>query len=60
MAGLARMVRTRGALTGVTLILPGAWGGLVPFIGPYFHYANTPRQGLGLDLRLAQGRREWQ
>jgi hypothetical protein len=26
----------------VLLILLGIWGGLVPFIGPYFHYAYTP------------------
>jgi hypothetical protein len=26
----------------VLLILLGAWGGLIPFIGPYFHYAYTP------------------
>jgi hypothetical protein len=24
------------------LLLLGAWGGLIPFIGPYFHYAYTP------------------
>jgi hypothetical protein len=30
------------ALSGVLLILLGAWGGLIPFIGPYFHYAYTP------------------
>jgi hypothetical protein len=24
------------------LILLGAWGGLIPFVGPYFHYAYTP------------------
>jgi hypothetical protein len=24
------------------LVLLGAWGGLIPFIGPYFHYAYTP------------------
>jgi hypothetical protein len=42
MAGLSRMLRNRGAVSGVLLILLGAWGGLVPFIGPYFHYAYTP------------------
>jgi hypothetical protein len=34
--------RKRGALAGVLLILLGAWGGVVPFVGPYFHYAYTP------------------
>jgi len=29
-------------VTGVLLILLGVWGGLVPFVGPYFHYAYTP------------------
>lgn len=43
MAGMLRIPRTRTALTaGVLLILLGAWGGLVPFVGPYFHYAYTP------------------
>jgi hypothetical protein len=34
--------RSRGAAGGVLLVLLGAWGALVPFIGPYFHYAYTP------------------
>src|SRR5712691_378598 len=42
MAGITRIPRTRGAASGLLLILLGAWGGLVPFIGPYFHYAYTP------------------
>jgi hypothetical protein len=29
-------------LSGVLLILLGAWGALIPFIGPYFHFAYTP------------------
>ena len=37
-----RISRRRGVLSGVLLVLLGAWGGLVPFIGPYFHYAYTP------------------
>jgi hypothetical protein len=28
-------------VTGVLLILLGAWGGLAHFVGPYFHYAYT-------------------
>jgi hypothetical protein len=36
------MLRSRGAVSGVLLILLGAWGALIPFIGPYFHYAYTP------------------
>jgi hypothetical protein len=42
MAGMLRIPRTRGAVSGVLLILLGVWGGLVPFVGPYFHYAYTP------------------
>jgi hypothetical protein len=42
MAGMSRMPRSRGAVSGVVLILLGAWGGLIPFVGPYFHYAYTP------------------
>ena len=42
MAGMSQILRSRGAVTGVLLILLGAWGGLVPFVGPYFHYAYTP------------------
>jgi hypothetical protein len=36
------MRRSRGVLSGFLLILLGAWGALIPFIGPYFHYAYTP------------------
>jgi hypothetical protein len=39
---MLRVPRSRGALSGVLLILLGAWGALVPFIGPSFHYAFTP------------------
>ena len=42
MAGVARIPRSRGGVTGVLLILLGAWGGLAPFVGPYFRYAYTP------------------
>jgi hypothetical protein len=36
--------RSRGALTGFGLILLGAWGALIPFVGPYFDYAFTPNK----------------
>src|SRR5262249_59043183 len=26
----------------VLLVLLGAWGGLIAFVGPYFHFAYTP------------------
>jgi hypothetical protein len=34
-----RLRRTTGALCGALIILLGLWGALVPFVGPYFHYA---------------------
>jgi hypothetical protein len=42
MNGMLRVPRSRGVLSGLLLVLLGAWGVLVPFIGPYFHYAYTP------------------
>src|SRR5580704_19270114 len=42
MASVTRIPRSRGGVTGVLLIILGAWGGLAPFVGPYFHYAYTP------------------
>src|SRR5216683_1858167 len=42
MAGMLRVPRSRGALSGMLLVLLGAWGALIPFVGPYFHYAYTP------------------
>lgn len=42
MAGKLRVPRSRGAVSGILLVLLGAWGGLIAFIGPYFHYAYTP------------------
>src|SRR5580700_5198716 len=42
MAGMLRMRRSRGAASGFLLVLLGLWGALIPFIGPYFHYAYTP------------------
>jgi len=42
MAELARIPRRRGGLCGLLLILLGAWGALIPFIGPYFKFAYGP------------------
>jgi len=36
------MPRTRGGISGIMLILLGAWGAVIPFVGPYFGYAYTP------------------
>jgi hypothetical protein len=38
-AGGFWMPRTRGLLAGLMILVLGVWGGIVPFIGPYFHYA---------------------
>jgi hypothetical protein len=42
MAGMLQMRRSRGAASGLLLVLLGLWGALIPFVGPYFHFAYTP------------------
>jgi hypothetical protein len=42
MATVTRVPRSRGGVSGVLLILLGAWGGLAPFIGTYTHFGYTP------------------
>jgi hypothetical protein len=42
MAGMLRIRRSAGVASGTLLVLLGLWGGLIAFIGPYFHYAYTP------------------
>ncbi len=42
MPGMLRVPRSRGALSGVLLVLLGAWGALIPFVGPSFHYGYSP------------------
>ena len=37
-----RMPWTRGATSGLLLVILGAWAAIVPFIGPYLHFAYTP------------------
>ncbi len=37
-----RAVSTRVA--GFVILVAGLWGGLVPFVGPYFHFALGPNQ----------------
>ena len=34
-----RVPRTTGGFSGVAIVVLGLWGALVPFVGPYFHYA---------------------
>ena len=42
MAGMMRVPRSRGAISGLLLMVRGVWGALIPFIGPYWHYSYTP------------------
>lgn len=42
MTGTMRVPRSRGAFSGLLLILLGAWGALIPFVGPYFNFSYTP------------------
>lgn len=42
MQGMLRIRSRWDSICGVLLILLGGWGALVPFVGPYFHYAYTP------------------
>ncbi|MGI8677102.1 MAG: hypothetical protein ACR2LX_00150 [Jatrophihabitans sp.] len=42
-AGRRRVARSRGALSGVLLVVFGAWAALVPFIGPYFNFGFNPK-----------------
>jgi hypothetical protein len=41
-ASKMRVPWTRGATSGVLLVILGAWAAIVPFIGPYLHFAYTP------------------
>ncbi|MDT5340329.1 MAG: hypothetical protein QOD90_5834 [Mycobacterium sp.] len=43
--GRMRISRSRGAASGFLVILLGAWGALVPFLGPMFDFAYNPDQG---------------
>lgn len=42
--GRMKIARSRGAASGFLLILLGAWGALIPFVGPYFDFAFSPDQ----------------
>lgn len=52
MAGAVQIPRSRGGLSGLILILLGAWGGLIPLVGPYLKYGYTPDR----TWDLTQGR----
>lgn len=42
--GGLQIPRSRGAVSGLLLVLAGVWGGLIPFLGPRFDFAYTPAQ----------------
>jgi hypothetical protein len=42
--GTLHMPRSRGAVSGLLLLILGAWGAVAPFVGPYLHLAYTPGQ----------------
>jgi hypothetical protein len=42
MSATLRIPRSRGALSGLLLVLLGIWGALVPLVGPYFHFGFAP------------------
>ncbi|MHA3022262.1 hypothetical protein ACXPWS_18655 [Mycobacterium sp. BMJ-28] len=42
--GRLAIPRSRGAASGLLLVILGAWGALAPFIGPYIDFAYTPNQ----------------
>ncbi len=42
--GMMSMPRSRGAATGILLILLGLWGALIPFVGPYVDFASGSDQ----------------
>ncbi|MEO9138837.1 MAG: hypothetical protein ABI345_07175 [Jatrophihabitans sp.] len=44
-AGRRRVARSRGALSGVLLIVLGLVAALLPFVGPYFNFGYTPAPG---------------
>lgn len=49
MAGIKRVPRTRGAVSGLLLVLLGLWGGLLPLVGPYFDFGFAPDDPWHLD-----------
>jgi hypothetical protein len=49
------VARTRGAASGVFLLVLGAWAALVPFIGPYLNVAYTPDPDTAWHWTAARG-----
>ncbi|HEY2637632.1 MAG TPA: hypothetical protein VGI54_09610 [Solirubrobacteraceae bacterium] len=36
------MRRSTGAASGLTILILGVWGALIPFVGPYFNFSYSP------------------
>ncbi len=47
--GRMRVPRSRGAFSGGILIVLGAWGALIPLVGPYVDFGFTPDKAFHLD-----------
>lgn len=41
-AGRMQIPRSRGAVSGILLVILGLWGALIPFVGPYVNFAYEP------------------
>jgi hypothetical protein len=54
-ASRRRVARSRGALSGILLVILGLWAALVPFIGPYFNLAFTPQPNTAWHWTSARG-----
>jgi len=54
-ASRRRVARTRGALSGVLLMILGLWAALVPFIGPSFDLGYTPNPNSTWHWTAARG-----
>lgn len=44
-----RVPRSRGAVSGLLLIILGAWGALIPLLGPIAHFGYTPNKAWHLS-----------
>jgi hypothetical protein len=47
--GRLRLPRSRGAVSGVLLVVLGVWGALIPFVGPYVDFGYTPDSSFTLN-----------
>ncbi len=43
--GALAIPRSRGVVNGFAILILGIWGGIIPFVGPYFHYAYINYHG---------------